>query len=135
MSFDYQPEKVAKSALHFVRLKTGDVKEKRSHLSNEAIAVLLEAYGDVKPDDDPHDHWTAIHETIADCHEIIAARLATEGESVDGVGKGAVADRHLELAKRARTRARAGGGAPTFDNPGPWPIERVQSVDDRPPSE
>ena len=131
MAFDYQPEKVGKSALHFVRLATGDTKELRSHLPNEAIEALLTARG-LKPTDSPTDNWNAVHETIADGHEMIAARLANESEvaiTEVGVVKSTAASTHLRLAKIARSKVRVGAGSPIFQNPKAYGVSHVPSVD------
>lgn len=131
MGFDYQPDKAGSSALHFVRLSTGDTKKSRSHLSNEAIEVLLAVRGLV-PTDDPATNWNAIHEAVADGHEMIAARLAHESEvaiTEVGVVKSTAASTHLRLAKIARAKVRVGAGAPKFANPKAYGVSHVPSVD------
>lgn len=130
MSFDYEPAKVGTSALHYVRIATGDTKEGRSHLPNEAIEALLKARG-VQPGDPPLDNWNAVHEAIADGHEMIAARLAQESEIVIsnvGAVKSTAAGEHLRLAKLARKKVRTTGGA-KFANPEPYSTIHVPSVD------
>lgn len=130
MGFDYEPGKVGSSALHFVRVSTGDTKEIRSHLPNEVIEALLRARG-VQPSDAPLDNWNAVHEAIADGHEIIAARLAQESEVVIssvGAVKSNAASEHLRLAKLARKKVRTTGGA-SFANPGAYSTIHVPSVD------
>ena len=119
MGFNYEPQKVATEAHHFVRFRTGQTWEKRSHLSDEAITALLLLRG-LTPESDPIANQLATLEVVIEGHEAIAARLAAESEvAITEVGsvKSTAAATHLRLAAILRTQIRRTAGAPLFANP------------------
>ncbi len=134
MGFNFEPGKIATEALHFVRARTGQTKEKRSHLSDEAIGALLTIHG-LTPDSDPIENQIAVLETVIEGHEMIAARLASESEvaiTEVGVVKSTAAREHLELAARLRKQIRRGGGKPLWANVGAFGTTYVAGVDPDP---
>ena len=137
MGFNFEPGKIATEALHFIRVRTGQTQEKRSHLSDEVITALLAVRG-LTPDSDPIVNQVATIEATIEGHEIIAARLASESEVVvAGVGsvKRSAAKTHLELAEGLRTQIRRTGGKPLWANPAAFGTTFVAGVDPDPPLE
>lgn len=134
MGFNFEPGKIGTEALHFVRFRTGQTKEKRSHLSNEAIEALLAVHG-LEPNADPIANQVAVLETVIEGHEAIAARLATESEvAITEVGavKSTAAREHLEMAARLRTQLRRAGGKVLWANVGAFGTTFVAGVDPDP---
>jgi len=134
MGFNFEPAKIATEALHFIRARTGQTQEKRSHLSDEAITALLAIRG-LTPDSDPIVNQVAVIEATIEGHEMIAARLAAESEvAITGVGvvKSTAASEHLKLADRLRKQIRRAGGKPLWANVAAFGTTFVAGVDKDP---
>lgn len=110
MAFNYDPTNTGTQARDRIRLMVGDTVENGHRLDDEEIDAVLEDYGVDPTTDDPTDSPRLILLAAADCHRLIAAKLAKESEvALTEVGpvKNSAAESHEARAVELEGRAQA----------------------------